>query len=36
MFAAATKPWGDWLPWAWPHDGKMSGGKFDKADQQQL
>jgi phage terminase large subunit-like protein len=21
MFAAAVKPWGDWLPWAWPHDG---------------
>jgi len=19
--AAAVKPWGDWLPWAWPHDG---------------
>jgi hypothetical protein len=17
----ALKPWGDWLPWAWPHDG---------------
>ena len=21
LFAAAVKPWGDWLPWAWPHDG---------------
>jgi phage terminase large subunit-like protein len=21
MFAALVKPWGDWLPWAWPHDG---------------
>lgn len=21
MFSAAIKPWGDWLPWAWPHDG---------------
>lgn len=21
MHAAALKPWGDWLPWAWPHDG---------------
>jgi phage terminase large subunit-like protein len=21
MFAASVKPWGDWLPWAWPHDG---------------
>lgn len=19
--AAALKPWGEWLPWAWPHDG---------------
>lgn len=36
MFAAATKPWGDWLPWAWPHDGKQSGGKFDAQDQLQL
>lgn len=21
MHAAAVKPWGEWLPWAWPHDG---------------
>jgi phage terminase large subunit-like protein len=21
VHAAAVKPWGDWLPWAWPHDG---------------
>lgn len=21
LIAAAVKPWGDWLPWAWPHDG---------------
>jgi len=21
LFAASVKPWGDWLPWAWPHDG---------------
>lgn len=21
MHAAALKPWGAWLPWAWPHDG---------------
>lgn len=21
MHAAAVKPWGLWLPWAWPHDG---------------
>lgn len=36
IFASAVKPWGDWLPWAWPHDGKQSGGKFDAKDQQQL
>ena len=21
MFAATIKPWGEWIPWAWPHDG---------------
>jgi len=21
IHAAAVKPWGDWLPWSWPHDG---------------
>ena len=21
LFAASVKPWGSWLPWAWPHDG---------------
>jgi phage terminase large subunit-like protein len=21
LFAATVKPWGDWIPWAWPHDG---------------
>lgn len=21
MHAAALRPWGEWLPWAWPHDG---------------
>lgn len=36
MFASAVKPWGEWLPWAWPHDGKQSGGKFDAKDQKQL
>jgi phage terminase large subunit-like protein len=36
MFAGAVKPWGDWLPWAWPHDGHQSGGKFGAQDQQQL
>jgi hypothetical protein len=34
--AAAVKPWADWLPWAWPHDGKQSGGKFDTQEQEQL
>lgn len=36
MFTGAVKPWGDWLPWAWPHDGHQSGGKFDAKDQEQL
>jgi phage terminase large subunit-like protein len=36
MFAGAVKPWGDWLPWSWPHDGHQSGGKFGANDQQQL
>lgn len=36
MFAASVKPWGTWLPWAWPHDGKQSGGKFDLKDQRTL
>jgi phage terminase large subunit-like protein len=36
LFAGAVKPWGDWLPWAWPHDGHQSGGKFDAKDQEQL
>lgn len=21
VFSAAVKPWGTWIPWAWPHDG---------------
>lgn len=21
IHAAALRPWGDWMPWAWPHDG---------------
>jgi phage terminase large subunit-like protein len=21
MFTASVRPWADWLPWAWPHDG---------------
>lgn len=34
--SAALKPWGEWLPWAWPHDGKQSGGKFDEKEQRTL
>lgn len=34
MFAPAVKPWGAWLPWAWPHDGlqhdKGSGDQLAK------
>lgn len=36
MFSATVKPWGDWLPWSWPHDGRQSGGKFDAKEQKQL
>lgn len=36
LFSATVKPWGAWLPWAWPHDGRQSGGKFDAQDQKQL
>lgn len=32
MFAAAIKPWGNWLPWAWPHDGLQ----HDKGSGEQL
>jgi len=32
MFAAALKPWGAWLPWAWPHDGLQ----HDKGSGEQL
>lgn len=32
MFAAAVKPWGDWLPWSWPHDGLQ----HDKGSGEQL
>lgn len=39
MFAAAVKPWGAWLPWAWPHDGlqhdKGSGEQLAKQYQEQ-
>lgn len=30
--AAALKPWGEWLPWAWPHDGLQ----HDKGSGEQL
>jgi phage terminase large subunit-like protein len=34
IHAATLKPWGDWLPWAWPHDGlqhdKGSGDQLAK------
>jgi phage terminase large subunit-like protein len=32
MFAASVKPWGEWLPWAWPHDGLQ----HDKGSGEQL
>lgn len=32
MFASAVKPWGVWLPWAWPHDGLQ----HDKGSGEQL
>jgi len=32
MFAASVRPWGDWLKWAWPHDGLQ----HDKGSGEQL
>lgn len=32
MVAPILKPWGDWLPWAWPHDGLQ----HDKGSGEQL
>lgn len=32
MFAASVKPWGAWIPWAWPHDGLQ----HDKGSGEQL
>lgn len=32
LFAAAVRPWGKWLPWAWPHDGLQ----HDKGSGEQL
>ena len=35
IHAGALKPWGDWLPWAWPHDGEQTEkGSGDKIAQQ--
>lgn len=40
IHAAALRPWGDWLPWAWPHDGlqhdKGSGEQLAKQYEAQL
>jgi phage terminase large subunit-like protein len=31
IHAASLRPWGDWLPWAWPHDGlQHDKGSADK------
>lgn len=32
FLAAAVKPWGNWLPWSWPHDGLQ----HDKGSGEQL
>ena len=32
MFGGSVKPWGAWLPWAWPHDGLQ----HDKGSGEQL
>lgn len=32
LHTGALRPWGDWLPWAWPHDGLQ----HDKTSGQQL
>lgn len=32
MFSGAVRPWGEWLPWAWPHDGLQ----HDKGSGEQL
>jgi len=32
IHSAALKPWGDWLPWSWPHDGLQ----HDKGSGEQL
>lgn len=39
IHAASLKPWGKWLPWAWPHDGlehdKKSGEQLAESYRQQ-
>ena len=35
-FALMVKPWGAWLPFAWPHDGHQDGVKFNRDDTKQL
>ena len=32
LFSGSVKPWGSWLPWAWPHDGLQ----HDKGSGEQL
>lgn len=32
LHAAALRPWGDWVPWSWPHDGLQ----HDKGSGEQL
>lgn len=36
LFSASVKPWGLWLPWAWPPDAKQDGQKFDSDDTRSL
>lgn len=30
IHAGALKPWGSWLPWSWPHDGRKHDGDSGK------
>lgn len=36
IFSGVVKPWGSWVPWAWPHDGRQNPEKFDNKDAKQL
>lgn len=36
VFAGAVKPWGEWIPWAWPPDAKQDGQKFGSDDTRSL